>query len=384
MRFLKFLGESNSEVNVDDLKNLIKTLKSECSQFIQEFLSKDVSLYRGIKGSSKKIWTEIKPRTNRLPKNTPEKIHDLMDAAFKKKFGWKVRSEGVFAVNSFDEASIYGKPYLFLPKNGYKYVYSPKIQDLMIYLDSERFINFYSVDDIAALIEIPNDKHIDEILSTYKDSGAANFFMGLSRNQNYEISFKCSEWYAVDIDELIMISGRDFDGHELFEELELLIKRLEEKKKFGETNLPIEWRLADTATLKEDFLEYSKKENTKWKERAKLIGMRFPVFNDFEDFKIAYRNGIIVTVKKNQPFPFRINNLSHTDSIEELKDLVSSYKRPRDVDRIVNGMKKGDKIPIPIVLKGKKGYWIMAGNTRINVARILGKEIKFMLLDVSK
>jgi len=34
---------------------------------------------------------------------------------------------------------------------------------------------------------------------------------------------------------------------------------------------------------------------------------------------------------------------------------VSGYVRPRDVDRIVQGIESGAKLPYPIILKGDKG-----------------------------
>jgi hypothetical protein len=48
-------------------------------------------------------------------------------------------------------------------------------------------------------------------------------------------------------------------------------------------------------------------------------------------------------------------NRSRVSSIEELKDLVSGYVKPRNVDRIVKGIEEGDEIPYPIIIKGNKG-----------------------------
>jgi len=63
--------------------------------------------------------------------------------------------------------------------------------------------------------------------------------------------------------------------------------------------------------------------------------------------------------------------------------MVSGYHIPRDVQRIVDGMKSGATLPMPIVLKGSDGLFIMAGNTRQAVARVLKVPCKVLLVDVT-
>ncbi len=76
-------------------------------------------------------------------------------------------------------------------------------------------------------------------------------------------------------------------------------------------------------------------------------------------------------------------NRSHTSSIESLKSLVSGYFMPRDVDRIVQGYESNAAMLYPIILKGSNGEWIMAGNTRLDTAFILGIDPKVLYVDVS-
>ena len=70
--------------------------------------------------------------------------------------------------------------------------------------------------------------------------------------------------------------------------------------------------------------------------------------------------------------------------MNQLRKLVGLYQRPRDIDRIIEGIQTGASIPMPIILKGQKGLFIMAGNTRQNVAYILGVPIEAILIDVTK
>lgn len=141
------------------------------------------------------------------------------------------------------------------------------------------------------------------------------------------------------------------------------------------------WTFPDTKTLKSDFAEYKKKEERKWKGRAEILGARWPLFDDFEHFVDELENAKIVTLTPQMDA--QIMNRSHTRTIQDLKDLVGTYIRPRDVDRIVKGFEKGDKIPYPIVLKSGNKLWIMAGNTRLDSAFIMNIKPKVLVVNVS-
>ena len=141
------------------------------------------------------------------------------------------------------------------------------------------------------------------------------------------------------------------------------------------------WVFPDDKTLKSDFSEYKHKEDYKWKRRAEQIGARFPIFADFNDFKTRLKKARVVNL--TPAIDNQITNRSQTSSIESLKLLVGSYSRPRDVDRIVQGLLSDEKMPYPIVLKGNRGMWIMAGNTRLDTAFLLGNKPKVLMVDIS-
>lgn len=144
----------------------------------------------------------------------------------------------------------------------------------------------------------------------------------------------------------------------------------------------VKWELVSGADAHADYVEYKKKENSKWEDRAETIGARFPIFETEDDFQEALKKGRIFTLTEKDWN--EIQNLSNVDSIRSLKSLVNSYVRPRDVDRIVKGIESGATLPLPIVLKGSKGRWIMAGNTRLNTAKIMGVPQQAVELDVSQ
>ncbi|MFW6046285.1 MAG: hypothetical protein ACOCP4_00580 [Candidatus Woesearchaeota archaeon] len=112
------------------------------------------------------------------------------------------------------------------------------------------------------------------------------------------------------------------------------------------------------------------------------MGFKFPIFSNFEEFKFKLKNADIIKI--TDKWVNKITHLTNIDDLEELKSMVKSYKRPRDIESIISGFENNDKIPYPIILKGNNGYHIMAGNTRINIARIMNITPEALLVDVSK
>jgi ParB-like chromosome segregation protein Spo0J len=68
------------------------------------------------------------------------------------------------------------------------------------------------------------------------------------------------------------------------------------------------------------------------------------------------------------------------DPINELNRLAHEYDR--DAQAIVQAIQDGGALPAPIVLKDSKGYYLLAGNTRIMSALALGKNIPVSIVSV--
>ena len=56
--------------------------------------------------------------------------------------------------------------------------------------------------------------------------------------------------------------------------------------------------------------------------------------------------------------------------MEEIERMSSEYGR--DINRIFNGIEKGDKFPTPIVIEKEGELYLMAGNTRLCVFAVKG------------
>lgn len=141
------------------------------------------------------------------------------------------------------------------------------------------------------------------------------------------------------------------------------------------------WKRPNVDTLKADFAEYKSKES-KWTDRARIIQTWAPIFADFDSFRSAVKGGEIREIDRG--FVTRCQGMSNVSTIGALKSLTSTYSSPRDVDRIVSGFSEGSGLPMPILLRGDKEYWVLSGNTRCNAAFILGFKPKVIIIDLPK
>ena len=155
---------------INENTNIAQKITRECSDILS--LPNPLTLYRGSK-KEVNIANRFIPRTDRIPSDIKMEIHNEYDKLFYEKFGWKARSEGVFASGS--KRISYGKPYLFFPVNGYKFVWSPDIFDLYT-------SKFNSITNIEKGFKAYTDGNLRKAV--------------LSGN---EIIFKCKAYWLVNI-----------------------------------------------------------------------------------------------------------------------------------------------------------------------------------------
>ena len=190
MRLKQYITEDTTS----DINTIINTLHTDCSDYFKH-IRYGVKSFRGSKVMV--MYKKIKPRKNRIPRDTPKEVHEYLDKVFKKQFGWNIRSEGVFATADLDTAEDYGIPYYFYPSNGFKVVYSDKIEDLTLYLDDNGVI--YREGKKWVTTDGWKSK-IDElgIVYEYKQGGPSDINKALQTFN--EVTFKCKFYYIVDVD----------------------------------------------------------------------------------------------------------------------------------------------------------------------------------------
>lgn len=176
MRLDNYLNE-----NIMTDEEMYSRLKEDCSEYLK--INKRVSrcLFRGTRKTVTNKFGMFFPRNDRKPKDMPEYVHKELDKEFYKKFGWKVRSEGVFATSDWGESKVYGVPYYFYPSDGFKYVWTKLTYDLYAHYDiaTVGFTQRKKVRDITkSITEFYQDDDIETAI-----------------NMSKEIAFKCHKYY---------------------------------------------------------------------------------------------------------------------------------------------------------------------------------------------
>jgi len=194
MRFEQYiLNEQNVSISWDAV---IRNIQNNCKHYLKLLKPTGGVFYRGYK--SNELYIKKKTRTDRKPLSTSQKTHELLDDAFKEKFGWKARSEGVFTSGRPDGAYLYGRVYLFFPKGLSTYIYAPDINDLFVQLHS--LISLHGGSE-ATMAFMRNDvSKMDDVIKTivnkyYVQNGNINEALKCR-----EVVWKCKEFYMLHFD----------------------------------------------------------------------------------------------------------------------------------------------------------------------------------------
>ena len=83
----------------------------------------------------------------------------------------------------------------------------------------------------------------------------------------------------------------------------------------------------------------------------------------FEVLKNAFKSGQVKQLTNNIWQKLENTDSWQTDTMEKVKKLAEEYNK--DLDSIINAK----KLPMPIILKNKNEYYLIAGNTRLMYSR---------------
>jgi hypothetical protein len=186
MKLQNYLVEERIKTN-----KILNLLDNKCRPMMREVKSRNGFFYRGIEDpiTSFKI---KRVRDNRRPKDINPFTSEIIDDELEKKFGWRPRSQGVFAYPS--KILFKSTAYLFFPMGPYEYIWNPLVKDLFYYLRKKirKEMNYdtYSNDVFLAKSRknIPKKTHeklqkiILDIVDTYIDAKIGKL--------KYEVIFK--------------------------------------------------------------------------------------------------------------------------------------------------------------------------------------------------
>ena len=139
--FKQFLSEAEK-------RDLVEFLRGNCRQACEDIVAaKNRFFYRGISNVSSNrdrvVWMhEDQPlvgvmryvRKDRVARDTPEWAHEEINKFIDKKFGVRLRSEGLFVFNRESSADGYGTPHIILPIGQYSCYWAEHVSDLTMLL----------------------------------------------------------------------------------------------------------------------------------------------------------------------------------------------------------------------------------------------------------
>lgn len=107
-------------------------IEKDCAPFLKELRSinnRNGFLYRGTNNAITQARIE-QVRKDRMPKDTAEIVHTYADTVTKKRYGAKLRSQGLYTTTASYDTEGYGQNrVLVFPIGRYKYFWSPGIKD---------------------------------------------------------------------------------------------------------------------------------------------------------------------------------------------------------------------------------------------------------------
>ena len=132
-----------------------------------------------------------------------------------------------------------------------------------------------------------------------------------------------------------------------------------------------------------DWVKPSKKQlELEFHVESELKGNNY--FKSKENFLIAVENGKTQNITKE--FDNKIGYRSHTESYEELLDLIKSYrsypefKNEKTLKLLYKKIQNGDELDMPIILHIGNRFRVFSGNTRLDIAFQLNKKVKALII----
>jgi hypothetical protein len=129
--------DPGEKIDISDTNNIyhfIDLIHTHCSEAIAGMKQANKFLYRGINGVPSMF--HGKPRSDRQPTNKNRtESQKMFDIALAKQGIEANRSNSIFCSGSVTQAMIYGLDdndvYCIFPTNGFKFVWSPKVRDIV-------------------------------------------------------------------------------------------------------------------------------------------------------------------------------------------------------------------------------------------------------------
>ena len=216
MRLFEF-EVGSEEFRQQEIKKLAVDVWTNCQPFLKQIkynpsTEDNVKLYRGQEGGTG-VWKGSgydvlhKVRSDRKPRDTSPKLHRIVNAWMLQKFGWYVRSEGLFTCGSPGVSKNYGSTCVIYPIGRFQYVWSEKIEDMT---ESLGRTTGYST-------EFYDDEKLNQIITDMLENAKWHKNTGLysciTKKPRTEITIDVMNYYAFPVNKLSnnCIQAQDID-----------------------------------------------------------------------------------------------------------------------------------------------------------------------------
>jgi len=246
------------------LTHLCNFIDENCSEFLGYAKQTKKLLYRGIKDKTAGNIFLGYSRNNRHPKDTNSTIQKLVDEYLTIGGFNALRSNSIFCIGDPNDTSVYGKPFLIFPINGFDYLWSIDHYDWVIY-PATLSPNFLELGQLFSDIRryFNHSAQYDAVSGDFKNfwySGPIynllNDFMNTSDGENYIFQLEQLQKLFSDIETKYSESGP------------AITKFLESNMYFKSVNM-INNSLDPNIASKE-FIQFNKITNTHFETALKL------------------------------------------------------------------------------------------------------------------
>jgi hypothetical protein len=175
----------------NEFNEILNVLEKDCSQFLDELSSKkQYPIFRGASNMddvTEGMWEKF-ARDDRFTRDSAGEFSEDFDDVFEKKYGVRLRSNGVFATKSPAVANSYDNSYyIFFPVDGYKYYHNNNAVDLYA-IQPEYYDDTYEFSDRKEEVFIKINNIVDGYeLNSIEKAGLC------------ELTFICKKYYLIDV-----------------------------------------------------------------------------------------------------------------------------------------------------------------------------------------
>ena len=202
MKLKRYIRESKLS-DEERLEDFISNVKRDCKSWLSAISScKRKALVRGYVAKSE--IEKLTTRKDRRPRDTDKPLHKSVNKEFKKTFGWKPRSEGLFTFGGKIVGGYGIETGIVFPIGNFEFLWSKKIRDFFMWsLDNYKPPGTKNSKEEQEY----RKKWSEDIVKKYDDKNLCKALDSTS-----EIIIKCDKYWIIKKKFLLVVYGKQIDN----------------------------------------------------------------------------------------------------------------------------------------------------------------------------